>query len=470
MKKLTALLMATGVVSALNAEHAAQPNLAHEIAALKKQVEAQNVRISELSTQVSTPAASAQTASFGDGYLGVPGTNSGIGFIISPRLDASYDAGTHAGDALTLSNLPLDKYEPNAAHAGQTNFHGRLSTFGFKTISRTSRGDVKTLVDLDFFNATDSSYAPRLRNAYVDFAGFTVGQTTSTFTDLDACGRQVDAAGILGGNTRQPLVRYTQGITKELSMVVAAERPYTDYTYSNSTASATETSLKQEKSASGSSSSTRGTYGTASMPDFVAGLKYADGWGYVGVRGLVRQLSIKKYNVDTTAQHISRKKTATAFGVSGAVNVMSNAKVFAQVNTGQGLGRYIPDMGGQSAFANLDTDSDNYGKFDLVSATHYVAGLQITLCEGWQANLAASRLDVTVPRSVPDLSGVTPQPASTDVGSRFNKKLTRFFGNVIYSPNKNVDMGLEYGYGVRETSDLRKGKAHRISFMTAYKF
>jgi hypothetical protein len=305
----------------------------------------------------------------------------------------------------------------------------------------------------------------------VDWSDFRIGQDDSTFTDMKAIGQTVDLSSALGANT-QPLVRWSPKLTDKWLLQVAAERPYTDYTYSTQAPAGFSSNLSQETTSAGSTSSTQGTHGTSSMPDIVVGPRYSSDQGHFGVRALVRELGVKKYD---TAQTIARKKTAVAYGLSGSVKLVKSTTLFGQFNTGQGLGRYIPDLTGQSALANFNPGSSNYGSFDLVRARHYILGLNFVLSEQWQANIIANKTVVTVPSSLPNTSGVAPlnggaaNPDNTP-SPFFNKRMSRLYVNGIYSISKNLQMGLEYAYGGRVTSDNRSGKVQRIGFMTSYKF
>lgn len=208
------------------------------------------------------------------------------------------------------------------------------------------------------------------------------------------------------------------------------------------------------------------------MPDFVVGVKFANQIGHFGLRGLVREINFKKNDESNVANNRTGKKTATAFGASARVFVWGTHNIFGQVNAGQGIGRYLPDSAGQAAFVNLDKTNAEYGQLKTVSSRHWLAGFQLSWSESVKTNVAYSQLSFTVPKGVPDLSTLN-KDTNTGTGTnytRFNKRIDRFFINTIYSPVKNVEIGLEYGYSKRETADKRTGKAHRIAFMTSYKF
>jgi hypothetical protein len=475
MKKISALLMASVVMASGAQAH--NNDASGELAALKQQVEAQSKKIDELTMRV-CPAANggAQVVNtFGDGYVAIPGANTGISFIINPRLDASYDAGPNAGDVLGARLIPLKDYDKEAHKSGHFQIDPRQTIFGFKTKTTTSRGDVGSHLELDFFNDGNSSFSPRLRHAYLTFAGFTVGQTTTAFQDWDAAGRSVDAVGTLGGNTRQALIRYDAKLHENVGGFVSAERPFGDFTYSTGAPvapGATDSKL-QQLTPSGNSNHSSSGYSVSQIPDFVVGVKFANQVGHFGLRGLVREINFKKNDI-AVANHRTGKKTTTAFGASARVFVMGSHSIFGQVNAGQGIGRYLPDSAGQAAFVNLDSTNAEYGQLKTVSSRHWLAGFQLSWSDSVKTNVAYSQLSFTVPKGVPDLSVLTKDEASVSGTNynytRFNKRIDRLFINTIYSPVKSVEIGLEYGYSKRETADKRTGKAHRIAFMTSYKF
>ena len=51
-----------------------------------------------------------------------------------------------------------------------------------------------------------------------------------------------------------------------------------------------------------------------------------------------------------------------------------------------------------------------------------------------------------------------------------NRRLQQVFLNVIYSPFKNVELGAEYIYGLRQTFDYGDGTLSRFDLMGRYSF
>ena len=75
-----------------------------------------------------------------------------------------------------------------------------------------------------FTQQQTSSYGFRIRHAYGTFGGLLVGQTWSTFMDLDNYPETVDFNGPTGATfIRQPLVRYSYGTPSAGTFTVALE-------------------------------------------------------------------------------------------------------------------------------------------------------------------------------------------------------------------------------------------------------
>ncbi len=169
-------------------------------------------------------------------YIHIPQTNSAVELVLNPNISMTYDFSPFAGDFISSTTLPLSGVDPNASKAGRFNGQARATQFGFRTLSFTNIGEVKSEVNFDFYGTSDPAatgvpvYQPRLRFAYIEFLGITIGQTTSNFLDLDATGETVDYGTILGGSFRHALIQYAFHINKKTSVSLSAVRPMTDFT------------------------------------------------------------------------------------------------------------------------------------------------------------------------------------------------------------------------------------------------
>lgn len=128
--------------------------------------------------------------------------------------------------SFVVSSLPNEKStgESLFKNTDVMNFDMGMSRIFFKLIGVTRKGYINAYIETDFYN---SGNFLRLRQAYVEFMGLTVGQTWSIFrgeespTTLD-----VQGAPSLS-NRRMPLVSYTLKLSKRenLRLKVALEFP-----------------------------------------------------------------------------------------------------------------------------------------------------------------------------------------------------------------------------------------------------
>ena len=117
--------------------------------------------------------------------------------------------GTAQGDNFSnLAEQPLGKSDN-----GKTVLTGQTSRFGFETSTPMGNGAFNTKIEADFYGYCGSECNRnrlRLRHAYGEYAGWLIGQTWSTFMDLDNLPETVDFNGPPGATSRRPtMVRYT---------------------------------------------------------------------------------------------------------------------------------------------------------------------------------------------------------------------------------------------------------------------
>ena len=111
---------------------------------------------------------------------------------------------------------------------GKTKLTAQTSRFGFETSTPTSAGTFNTKVEADFYSyGSGNRNRLRLRHAYGEYAGWLVGQTWSTFMDLDDLPETVDFNGPIGAPfSRRTMIRYTYGMPQEgVKLTFALEDP-----------------------------------------------------------------------------------------------------------------------------------------------------------------------------------------------------------------------------------------------------
>jgi hypothetical protein len=168
------------------------------------------------------------------GSFGVEGLNTRFKIGGFAELDVIHDSdaiGT-PGEFVTSAIVTRDATKVEGAD-GQTNFSVNPSRLYVETRTPINQHRLTTFLSFDLFgDSTSTTPEPRLRQAYGEvtnilFGGdLLAGQAWSTFADLEASPNTLDFEGpnsFFG--TRQPLVRWTRGITDGLKLMVAAETP-----------------------------------------------------------------------------------------------------------------------------------------------------------------------------------------------------------------------------------------------------
>jgi hypothetical protein len=326
---------------------------------------------------------------------------------------------------------------------------------GFKTSHDTKKGPIKSHVELDFFAKDDPNIQPRLRHAYLTHQAFLVGQTTTLFLDEDATGDMVDANGVAGFPRRQAQIRATYKAANGLETALSFERPFTDTVETSGNGDSVNTDTPSQNAGI----STRSGHSQPSVPDAVLALKYTTSWGHIGVRGLARDLRVKylSYDPDTTtnAQGLDFKARTTGYGVgvSTNVNVCAQGRVFGQYNVGRGIGHYIPDAAGYSAYID-----STHKKFEALRLSHYLVGFEWKWTPEVRSNVMYNDIHITGSRHM---------PATV---KDFNKKMQEVIVNTFVSPLPKTDIGLEYAFVERKSQTNHKGVAHRVQMVVMYTF
>ncbi len=481
--------------------------LSKEIAALQQQIIELNKKVSTMETvqkqseettrQTAIAAARQEVATTGvkradapatntkawpTGYMSVPGTSSAIKIGGFARGDVVYESGPQLGDSIGVASLPLKGINAAASKQGNTTLNARASRLNFASITETGKGDLTTFIEIDFFGSNASStYSPRIRHAYGEFLGVLAGQTTTVFGDLDSLGTNVDINGINGGTLRQPQVRYTMTPMQDVKLMVALERPVTDYTTRDGTLNNASNMFGSTGISNGATnnSATGAGVGTSALPDLTTQLRWSGSAGHIALRGVVRQLAVKNIadassgtgavtppalpGSFSSTNNFSARATAWGIGIGGKFITVGKSGFFGQINGGDGIGRYIYELDGQAAFFD-----PTQRKFQTQRAYNGILGYEHYWQDNIRTNLMVSYTRVEVSPFSPGMadSTVAPLNSTTRISNQFKKVMA----NIIYSPVANMDVGFEVGYFKRETIDHKNGQTVRTQLALTYKF
>ena len=305
-----------------------------------------------------------------------------------------------------LSSQPLDS---SGSPKGRTKLTAETSRFGFETSTPTGVGTFNTKLEMDFYAYDGGRNRLRLRQAYGEYAGWLIGQTWSTFMDLDNLPETVDFNGPIGAPfSRRTMIRYTYADGKDGNkFTVALEDP--------------------EDQFGGGSANEK-------MPQLVARFDKTFGWGAVNARVLA---------------HEKRSATATkrgfGFGVGGSYKLTDKDVLMGQYTRVDGD---IDQLYGANGYA-IDATT---GAISFDKNQGLVLGYLKTFNDQLRGNvvLGLNR-------------GKTAQALD-------NRSLSQFHLGLIYSPLKNVELGGELILGKRKTFNDDVGTLSRFDLMGRYSF
>lgn len=345
------------------------------------------------------------------GGLRIPGSETSLRIYGYAEAHAIHDF-KQSGSPDLFTDLTFQPLNKAGGQTGKTKFTAETSRFGFETSTPTNLGTFNTKVEADFYaysDATGTRNRLRLRQAYGEYGGWLIGQTWSTFMDLDDLPESVDFNGPIGAPfSRRTMVRYTYGDAKAgYKFSFAAEDPADQF--------------------GGGSANER-------MPQLVARFDKSFDWGAVNVRALAHE---KRSATET--------KRGFGGGVGGSFKLTDKDLLMGQYTYVEGD---VDQLYGSNGYA-IDATTGNI-TFDknqglvLGYARTFSDQLRGSFVLGFNRGRTAEAVD--------------------------NKTLGQLFVNLIYSPIKNVELGGELIYGQRKTFAGDTGTLSRFDLMGRYSF
>ena len=414
------------------------PAHAGEIDDLKAMMKQMQERLAQLEAkQKAAPAAAAPANAVvaGDipGSIKVPGTDTSLKVYGYAQLDMVKDFKGRNDDinnndwASAVFVQPFDNSTAGSKKKGQVYLTGKTSRLGVMTSTPTDMGNLTVKLEGDF-NAPNAfqgelatnSVGFRLRHAYGQVGNWLVGQTWGNFLDLRSFADTVDFNGP-GGNPllRHPQVRYTANVGQGSTLAVSLENP----------ASLTFSGSDFDKN-----------------PDLVANWSYNTDKGHLSLRAVSHEYS-----------NAVRSKRGYGVGLGGSM-MFGKDTLVAQVNTGDGIGRYMLNSLIQGA-------ADVGSEIRLWRATGWHLGYTHVWSPAVRSNLVVSQTRFA---SDAKLDAFGRGLGSADLVP--NKKIDQAFLNTFWGIAKNTELGLEYAYGKRTTFGPEVGTQERINATVHYNF
>lgn len=299
----------------------------------------------------------------------------------------------------------------------------------FKTIINTSKiGSIEANIETDF---RGTNGALRLRRAYVSFLGMTIGQTTTTFVDLNAGPNTIDFQGPNSYTyNRTPLIRYKYDFNKHWSVAVAAEMPVV-----SATPGLLATVIPQR------------------VPDipFYVQYNWNQSKSHIRASGVVRTMF---YHNDLTDQTL----TNVGWGaqLSGNFYLCEKLSLYGMALYGKGISSYMQDLSGNGM--DMIDLPHSYGALSMMPAMGWLAGAQINITNRLQMNMCYSQVNM-----FGDNSYYNHNPNTY----RFSQYAV---ANIFYNILPSLQVGAEYLYGTRYDANWSMGKSNRVQASLQFNF
>lgn len=312
---------------------------------------------------------------------------------------------------------------------GYMNLFARESRFNFDFRTTTEKGKpLRVFLEMDFWNLDRDPFhnTPRLRHFYAVYNNWLVGRSWGTLTDGYSVPNSIDfQAGDAITGSRRAQIRYENKLAKTMKWAVAAEMlEYPDI-------------------------DGNGFDGENSMllPVLVARItKTTKLDGRMMFGGSVYQLRWDGLEVGPNV-------TAMGWGIafSGRQNFTKKFSMQWNLSGGDGWATNIIAFtgGGQSAIINPQGELEPLFTWSLSGALIYSFSPVLVM------NVMGAWLDV--------------EESKYKSENSYSSGATGHI-NLIYSPVKSVNVGIEYGIGQRVNIDGKSGIANRVQMMGKYIF
>jgi hypothetical protein len=304
----------------------------------------------------------------------------------------------------------------------------KQSRFGLKATRQLNDQPLQAKIEVDFHNmASEAGGLIRLRHAYLQYAGFTLGQTWSTFYDIQARPKIVDFEGANSATlNRVPLLRYDRAIGA-YTWSLALENPVEQITVNGP---------------------------VQIVPDLVTAIKWRwnEEQSFVKVAAIARQL---RYETLVEPQ-TDEMQTASLWGVglmaSSSIEIGEEDRLKFQMIGGKGIARYIRGVRnlGYDAICKIDCNElESIGIYGGFAAYEHQ----------WTPVWSSTFL----------LGGINIQQVDRFEADDLNYCL---YGsaNLFYQPVPAFNIGLEYLYGEKVNWAGQNASASRIQAAAMMRF
>jgi len=361
------------------------------------------------------------------GAIEIPGTQVYFrlgGFV---RLNVTRNWTALGSDtSFIVASIPVEG-TPEAGKGERTSFTAAQSRLAFDFRMPSGMGLLRAFTEADFAGSGSSL---RLRHAYGQAGPLLVGQTWTTFSNVQAFPEVIDFEGLDGMVFgRQPQVRGTFSPARWFSAAIALEASQIQVT---------------------------GGTPAPAVPDAAAHVRFLGDWGVVQIAGVGRHLRVES----PESPGVGASTVGSGVSVSAWIPLpflSEGSDIAFQVAGGRGIARYIT---GPSSAASYDGGRDViYDAEQNVARALPVAGGYVALRYFW---LPILRSTLTYSGAV--IANFEGMPATSYAVTHYASL------NLIVSPVERLDIGAEVLAGSRTNEDGASGAALQTQIASTLRF
>ena len=335
----------------------------------------------------------------------------------SVRLAGAYDLnGLTDANSFSTYDIPVGEDALTQARFFMVPNQTRL---GFEVNRSSLIGPVKLKIETDFLGANNSL---RIRHAYVESGNFIIGQTWSTFTDVNSVPSTVDIDGPNSSVILRTIrIRYADKVfTNNIKYIVSLETPDPDVSIADSLNDKIPSQF---------------------LPDIAGQLIHKYPFGYLSLSGIIRSITVKD----------SAESSDQILGVgvlfAGVYNLDNDNKLLFQGVFGRAISRFITALEGKGIDLVYNPGTET---FEATQAF----GLLGSYSHTWMSGVTSA---FTV--GMVGINNKDYEPPDAFSQSWY------YSGNIFWNTTMSVRLGLEFSQGRRINKNGEFGKATRIGFI-----
>jgi hypothetical protein len=335
----------------------------------------------------------------------------------SLRVSGAYDLnGLTTVNNFSTYDIPVGEDEITQPRFFMVPYQTRI---GLEIARSSAVGKIKAKVETDFLGVNNGL---RIRHAFVESGNFLVGQTWSTFTDVNSIPITVDADGPNSSvRLRTVRLRYSDYILgKRLRYVVSLEAPDPDIYLPDSLSNRIPSQF---------------------LPDIAGLLRHDYSEGYIVVSGIIRGITVK----DTSAS--ADQVVGFGFLLAGTYDLDNENKFLFQGVYGQAIARFITALNGKG----LDLI---YNPVSQLFESTSESGILVSYSHKWRNDVSSTFT----------AGNVTVYNKDFESPDAFNYSFY-LSGNIFWNPLLGIRLGVEFSHGRRVNNDGQSGRASRIGFI-----